>query len=168
MRNEKGITLLTLGITIILLLIIATLGITYSNSSQQSAKLTKYKTEIEIIQAKVETIKDDEEFNQVLENYGLTDESTIKKCNEILKSELTENFENISNIEEYQKQFIYYSKNQIENNLNISGIEQDYLINIQDNIVISVKPLKYQNKEYYSIQGLEKDGLASILYKPSR
>ena len=56
MRNEKGITLIALTITIIILIILASIT-TYSGiSTIKSSKLNKFKQELEIMQSQVNVL----------------------------------------------------------------------------------------------------------------
>ena len=51
--NEKGITLITLVITVIILLILASVGITSGKQTIDMAKYNQFKSELTTIQTKI-------------------------------------------------------------------------------------------------------------------
>ena len=60
--NENAITLISLVITIVILLILATIGISTGIETINSSKLTKFNTEMKIMQLKANEWYD--EYNQ--------------------------------------------------------------------------------------------------------
>jgi Tfp pilus assembly protein PilE len=71
LKSEKGITLVTLAVTIIIMLIIASVTITAGMDSVKNSKKTAYITELEMIQEKVNTIYEKRKLNEEdIENYN--------------------------------------------------------------------------------------------------
>lgn len=56
MKNEKGITLLVLIITVLLMIILASAGIKYGQNSISDVKLQKFSYELQQIQGRVDTV----------------------------------------------------------------------------------------------------------------
>ena len=168
MRNNKGVTLASLAITIVVLIILASIGMNYNSNSIKLAKLTKFTTEFEIINTQISILNQNKNYAQY-ENYGLReaeDAELISEIDSLLEDKLV-NIYNIdkSNIEAYKKRFQYCSKDKANEILQIDGIEGNYLINIQNKIVISFDGIKYNGTWYYTLEELEKDELATNIYK---
>ena len=69
-REEKGITLLTLIIVIIILIIISGVTIYNVNEAVNSAKLSAFTTELKIMQAQVNTMNEKMRNNEDINVYG--------------------------------------------------------------------------------------------------
>lgn len=71
MKNEKGITIITLVITIVIMLILAGIVTNSGMKSIETAKKTAFISEMEMIQAKVNTIYEERKQNsENLEYYN--------------------------------------------------------------------------------------------------
>lgn len=168
MENNKGITLMSLTIMIVVLLILATIGINYSSESMKFATLTKLTTEFEIINTQISILNQSKNYQSEYVNYGLdaTDEDLISQINNLLDEKLVDVYNiSTSDLNIYKTRFQYCSENNINEKLGIDGIKGSYLVNIQNKIVISFDGIKYEGKKYYTLEELEKDGLASNTYK---
>ena len=69
MKQERGITLVSLVITIIVLIIITGIAIFAGTSTIKSAKIAGFMTELELIQEKVNTIYEKRKLNKEDINY---------------------------------------------------------------------------------------------------
>lgn len=169
MENNKGITLISLTIMIVVLLILAAIGANYNSTSIKYAKLTKLISEFEIINTQISILKQNKNYQAEYTNYGLDetkDAELISKIDSLLEDKLT----NVYNIKEahinaYKYTFQYCSKDNIDKKLEIDGIEGNYLVNIQNRMVISFDGIKYNGKMYHTLEELEQDGLATNTYK---
>lgn len=168
MENNKGITLMSLAIMIVILLILATIGINYSSDSLEYAILTKLTTEFEIINTRISILNQSKNYQSEYVNYGLdaTDEDLISQINNLLDEKLVDVYNiSTSDLNIYKTRFQYCSAKNINKKLGIDGIKGSYLVNIQNKIVISFDGIKYEGKKYHTLEELEKDGLAKNLYK---
>lgn len=145
MKREKGITLIALTITIIILLILASVT-TYSGiSTIQSSKLNKYKQELEIMQSQV---------NVLYEKYNT----------EIAEGQVIDIGEELTNSEQENDAFSGANENdrtgykrftaETMEELGIDGIEREYLVNIAKRQVISLEPFEQEGKAYYTLAQL--------------
>ena len=150
MRDMRGITLISLIITIILLLILAGIGINAGIPTINLAEFTQFKDELKILQTKVN------ELNQKKET-----EIGTKELTENQKNIISENIANTNN--EIISGFRYCSSEYIQNNLGINTLERDYLINIEYRYVIAVEGYEYKGKKYYMINQLS-DGPYNVEY----
>lgn len=161
MKNSRGLTLVSLIIMIVVLLVLASIGIYYTKDTINSAKLTHFITQLEIVEAQVNLLKQNNKYEDTYDNYDITDVQTISEIDTILEKQLKEIYNiNTEEIDEYKSRFKYYEKNE----LNIEGIEINLIIDIQDGIVISKNYLLYKGVKFYSLKQLENYGLATSSY----
>ncbi len=146
MRKElknTGITLIALVITIIILLILASIAAYSGASVIKSSKFTKFQTELEIMQMKTnewyETYKNDEDNNKIISELGVT---------ATLPSDSDTSFSGAGLINDGN--YLYFSQNAIKN-LNIDGVDDEFLINIKNRSVISYGGFKYEGITYYTL-----------------
>lgn len=146
MRNEKGITLVALSVMIIVILIITTIIVYSGKSSMENARLTRFIKELEVMQAQVEVIN--KKYKEEIEILQDGEEFTL------VGKELTElEYENeaFEGAEETDTSgYRYYDIDTLEQ-LGISGFEREYLVNVKTKKVIAIKPIKIENKKYYTL-----------------
>ncbi len=150
MRKEKGITLIALTITIIILLILASVS-TYSGiSTVKSSKLNKYKQGLEIMQSQV---------NLLYEKYSREIEGgqEIEIGEELTNSEEENNAFTGAN-ETDKAGYRLFTKETLEE-LGIDGIEKEYLVNIAKRQVISLEPFEQDGEVYYTLAQLSKKNI---------
>ena len=165
-KNNKGITMVALVITIIILGILATIAIRSSSPVIQEAKLEDVRTTLLLIQAKWKVEKEKVTFDGtsmfpetlVVTQADVDADNTKKKG--YLKDEykVTE-VKEIWNVEEGD----YYQLNQ--ECLNAMGLQEisasdGYIVNYSNNDIIYEKGFKYTNqydeeKTYYKLSEIE-------------
>ena len=164
-KETKGITLISLIITIIVLIILASIG-TYSGIDViRSSKFTAFSTELKIMQTQInnfyqkyknnETVIVDETIYNILE---LGEELTGDKQTQANKV-FTQLESGITSSEGYR----YWSKELI-NKLGIEGVSGDFFINIEKRNIVSYKGFEYKGKTYYTISQLP-EGLYNVEYE---
>lgn len=143
MRDEKGITLISLVITIIVMLIIVG-AVTYSGKeSIDTSKRVAFISEMEIIQSKV---------NNIYEKRKLSQED--KKYYDNLGQELSVlGVETLAKIlgDSSPAGFKYFSKEDLKN-LELENITQDVIINFDTREVISINGIKIDETMYYKLK----------------
>lgn len=153
MKKEKGITLISLVVTIIILAILASIA-TYSGASViKSAKLTAFTTELEIMQTQVNALYQEDDKTKV---YGQEITGDIKEQANIV---FTTKESGISTVEGYR----YWSNEEIKS-LGIEGVKQDFFVNLAKRSVVSFKGLEYEGEKYYTLHQLP-NGLYNVEYK---
>lgn len=145
MKNQKGITLITLVIIIIVMSIIIGV-VTYSGlESIESAKITTFIAELEMIQSKVNVIyekaKTSDKEKEYYNNLG-QDITTISE--EILSKILGESS---------KEGFRYFSRVDLEK-LDLDNINQDVIINYDTSEVISVTGIEIDGVKYYNLEDI--------------
>ena len=134
-NNNKGITVVALTITIVVLLIVA--GITsYSGlHTVKSARFYNAESQMKIINSKVSELYDEyKDGNTAVLNYGMDSK---------------------------QEGYRIYTKEFIKHKFNIEGIDYDFLVNVKDRKVELEEGIQYQGELYVT---LEDFGINNVPY----
>ena len=178
MKNNKGITLASLVITIIILLILASVFVYSGVNTVRYTKYNKAKSEISVVQTNVNSwyqelknventdeykaLQTDDEKLQYKNNflddkgYGVTTDDPAcsqKKLDDTLEG-LNDKGIEIENFDNYR----YLSSTFLENKLGLNA-SYDYLANIEDRTVILFGGLEYNGEWYYTMEDF---GLTNI------
>ena len=141
LSQNKGITLITLAITIIVLAILTTVTINVGYDTYKDMVVTGYVSRMNIIQSRVNIISQKiEQGDTSYDNVG----TAINQLNDelISKAAIALNGENISD-------FKYYNTEAL-NALGIEKIEQDVFINLKTRKIYSVDGVNYEGQTYYN------------------
>ncbi len=141
LSQNKGITLITLAITIIVLAILTTATINVGYDTYKDMVVTGYVSRMNIIQSRVNIISQKiEQGDTSYDNVG----TAINQLNDelISKAAIALNGENISD-------FKYYNTEAL-NALGIEKIEQDVFINLNTRKIYSVDGVNYEGQTYYN------------------
>ncbi len=145
--NEKGVTLVSLAITVIVLMILASIT-TYSGlSTIKSSKFNEFKQELEIMQAEVNILYEkykDYEIIPVGTDLLSTSQEVQENANKIF-SELQET--DTSNYKVFDHEVI--------SSLGIEGIDREFLVDVKQRKVISLENFKYKGETYYTLSQLD-------------
>lgn len=144
MKKENGITLASLVITIIVLIILASVT-TYSGlGTVRSSKFTKFRQELEIVQAEVDMLYEKyiDVEEPIITNRNMTPEEQEYANNTFKEMGITD--------EKEKKKYQLFDKEVFES-LGVDGIEGKYLVNIKKRDVISLEGFKYSGAMYYTL-----------------
>ena len=161
LTNEKGVTLQALIITIVLLLIVTSIGATAGTSALEYSKYSKLKTELQLLQTKVNELNEnnDSSKGQDLNNAPNAQKEILEK--EEVKSIIYKGKEDKK--DEVKNGFKFFSVSEIKSDFDLSGIERSYLINVDYRYVVSCEGFKYKNVTYYMIDQMD-DGMYNVEY----
>lgn len=165
MKNQKGITLVVLVITIIIMLILIATGITYGSHSIAEVKLQNFSYELQQIQGRVEhiyqkmTMEENPNYatlngNELGVNMGYSDEAMdiLKEIRGIDYRDITiqsdPEFYAGTNLSTYR----YFSKKELEKTLDIKNAKHNVIINFKTREVISVDGVVCDEIEYHRLQ----------------
>lgn len=145
MKNNKGVTLVSLVIIIIVMLILITVAVYSGGNSLKSSKRLAFISELEIIQAKVNTIyekrdlnsEDREYYNNIGKDLSLIDEN---KLNLVLGETPKDGFR-------------YFVEEDLKK-IDIENIKQEVIINFDTRKVISLTGLEIDKKIYYKLEDI--------------
>ena len=151
--KEKGITLIVLVITIILLLILTSIGFIVGKSTIDSAAFTQFKSELKVMQNKANELNQEDKTDIGQE---LTDEQknilNIQEISAIIFNQKTDEEKTI-----IQNGFRYLSKDYINTELNLDSVKRGYLINVEYRYVIFPDGFEYEETTYYMIDQIENE-----------
>lgn len=169
-KNSKGITLIALITTIIVLLILASVATYNGISIINQSKLTKFTTEMKIMQTEVNQLYQRYSDGDTIQvgNETYTGEAILSMRKDSTDSDYSTDIENPSLpcYSQVQKVFtseqsgitdktgyLYFNEKLIED-LNIEGVEQEFFVNISTRSVVSYEGLKYDDTMYYTLEQL--------------
>ena len=163
-RYNRGITLVALVITTIILLILASIA-TYSGISVvRSSKLTAFTTEMKIMQTKVNEIYQKYKDGDSIEIDGTKyygenkkgEETTILDIGQALDSVntqankvFTESASGITDMSGYK-----YWNNELVKKIGIDGVDGDFFVNVEKRSIVSYDGFTYEGKNYYTLNEL--------------
>ena len=157
--NERGVTLVALVTTIIILLILSTIGITSGKSAIEFSNFNKLKNQLTVLQTKVN------ELNQ--QNKTDIGQKIGDEQKSILNNEIVSNIIYKNKTEEEKNAieagFRLLNGNQIKEQLGLDGYKGKYLINVEYRYVVLCDGLEYNGTTYYMIDQME-EGLYNVKY----
>ena len=158
-KKESGITLIALIVTIIIMLLISGVAISTGISTKRRAVYFGVIAELKTMQSEINSLYDEyRNGNNEILNYGAEVTGNLVDSENKKVLDLEESaFSSLDIDEEDRSGYRYFSSQYISNTLKISGIDRDFLINIQNRSVILTKGVKYGNNVYYSLSQV-KDG----------
>ena len=162
-KNNKGITLVALVITIIVLLMLASIVVYNGTGTVKYSKYMSLKTEMQLLQSKIDEFYSTRKDEFSSKGIEMTEEQKeIFNASEVYN--VLESKE--EDIETLKNEFKYYTKDVLLNDLEIEGITNDYYINIEKRIIILTEPIEYNGVNYYMLEQME-DGGYNVSYNKS-
>lgn len=156
--NERGVTLVVLVTTIIILLILSTIGVTSGKSAIEYSNFNKLKSQLTILQTKVNELN---QQNKTDIGQEIGDEQKAILNNEVVSNIIyKDKTEEKNTIEEG---FRLLNGNQIKEQLGLDGYKGNYLINVEYRYVVLCDGFQYNGTTYYMIDQME-DGLYNVEY----
>ena len=145
-KENKGITLITIIISIILMTILVSV-VTYSGiENYKNAKVTKFVAEMQLIQAKVDELVSANEYLPLIDNKGCNN-SIISKA--IANDEIPNNI-NVVADDNYKNEFYLFTIDDLKDEMDLENIDTDVLINFNTREVVSVDGVEYEGNTYYT------------------
>jgi len=143
-KKTKGITLIALIITIIIMLILAGVSITVGMDSVKHSRVVKFVSYMQILQRKVDEIAE-------TNNYSMLG----TQISETGKQSTIENILSIANTNgEIQpiitSNYRYFNSTDISTILGIDNIEDEIVVNFETREVVSLNGIEYKSKMYYT------------------
>lgn len=148
-KNQKGITIISLIITIILLLIISGVTVYIGTGVIKQATLQTINTNMMLIQAKTKTIAEQAKFNNNQDNYKgtvLSDISGNKKIDKLIETGI---------IEDKSKYYLLSKDDLVSMGLEKIDIEDGYIVNYETEEVIYVKGYENEGVTYHKLNDMK-------------
>lgn len=140
--NQKGITIIALIITIIVMLILASVTIYVGTDSLAHSKMVRFVSYMQMIQKKVDYIAEYENYS----NYGVELKSeNISLLQDILISP------NESFLTTLDSTYLrYFDSSHIASDLELENIDDEIVVDFSTREVISLNGIEYEDKLYYT------------------
>jgi len=140
--EADGITLIVLIITIIVMLILVSVGTTVGINALNQSKIYKFVTQMQLIQSKVDDIAKDPSIDTSSLGDEVTDTNTIDRA----RGELTTG--DMGNNSDFRQ----FSTDQMKNQLELDNLTpgDTFLINFKTRAVISVMGVQINGTTYYT------------------
>ena len=152
-RENKGITLIALIITIVVLLILASIA-TYSGVGIiRQSKLNRFTTEMKVMQTEV---------NDLYDRYS-SGETDLVNLGKELDSQADKVFTSGASGITDKTGYRYYDQETIQS-LGVDGVEEEFFINVQKRSVVSYLGFEYEGTTYYTLDQLP-NGLYNVDYE---
>ena len=153
LKSKKGITLVSLVVTIAVLIILASIA-TYSGVNViKESKLNKFIAEMKIMQTEV---------NNLYDRYS-SGEVSVLEIGKELDSEANNVFTGSASGITDSSGYKYYDRETIES-LGIEGVEGEFYVNVEKRSVISKLGFEYEGEKYYTLAQLP-NGLYNVEYE---
>lgn len=151
MKQEKGITLVALILTVVLLLIFASVSIKTGSQSIEETRLKGFYMQLEIIQKRIDDIA------ATNESYvdGTGNIIYLKEQGKALNEEQITSLENILSIENITastSNFRYFTIQDLESQLDLTEIEYNVYIDFDNRIVVAADGITIGDKIYYVLE----------------
>ena len=153
--NQKGVTLISLAITIIVLLIIISITASVGIETVKDAKLTKFSAELKIMQIEVNALydayKNDRTINVNGTDYTGEEILNIGKATVTVNSQAEKALKGAKIAEENKSGYRYYDEETIKG-LQIEGVSEEFFVNVATRSVVSYKGIEYDGLMYYTTE----------------
>lgn len=146
MKSNKGITLIIVIMTVVLLTILMGLVITSSIDTYNKSKFISFETNMKLIQKKVDMALEERIDYKTL-GHSLNEEQKAKLATIIAN----DNNDMISTEDPSAETLRYFSSNDINEDFELSDIRGEFVINFANREVISLDGAEKNNVMYYTI-----------------
>ena len=149
MKNNKGITLITLIITVILLLIIGGISVYYGINAYEESKVVRFETNMKILQKKVDLVLE-EGTNYMELGLDLTEEQQSALQNIIAQD--TNHY--IETTDATNPKLRFFTYDEIQRDFDIANVYEEIVVNFENREVISLNGVKVNGTMHYVENGL--------------
>lgn len=145
-KSSKGITLVALIMTVVIMLILASTATYTGIESYNKAEQIKFVSQMQLIQAKVDELVQDKEFDS-----STVGETLTEAQKQIANKAVDNNEFSIPTIEEdIEKYLRYFDKYALSKDLDIDNVEEDIIINFKTREVMSTVGFEYEGTIYFA------------------
>ena len=163
-KDNKGITLVALIVTVIVMLILIGVGIFNADQAYKNGQVSKFVTQMQLIQARIDEVIGDTDFITEItaEKPAITsdDISILDKAHQNHEIPYDSSIEYNS---EYKNQFKHFTISNLDEELDLSDIDTDVLINFTTKEIVAIDGVEYKDVVYYT-QYLLPQGQTLIQY----
>lgn len=143
-KDSKGITLIALIITVVVMLILVSVTTYTGIDTYDRAKISKFVTQMQLLQTKVDDLvnsKTTEELNNMQLQTVTTDEQ---------ENAINEAFDNEEISTNDTSKYKVFTKNKVLEILDVEDVQNDILVNFETREIVSVEGIEYEENTYYT------------------
>ena len=146
-KDSKGITLVSLIITIIIMFLLVGVTTYTGINSYNNAKVTRFTAQMQLIQKRVDEISNDEDTITELISEKQNNITVLDKAHQ--NEEIP--FDDSINYDlSYKNQFKLFTIQDLKDDLDLENIDTDVLINFNTREVVAINGIEYKGKTYYT------------------
>ncbi len=157
MKNENGITMVSLVITILILLMLSTVTFNVGFQMFHMSNMQNFVGKMKVVQSKVDNLieekKDIEEYGFTkLSDLEMTDNETYKQFADMLANpekyniDVTNSWDSLLDVD--KENYYYFEPDDLEK-LGLKNQDVTVIINFETRNVIARNGVEYENKMYY-------------------
>lgn len=143
-KDNRGITLVALIITIILMLILVSVTAYSGINSYKNTQVTKFVTQMQLLQAKVDDLVSSKTIEE-LNSMDLQTPTTQEQQN-VIKSAINNGEVSVNNVDKYK----VFTKEDVLNILDVEDVQNDIMANFETREIVSLTGIEYEGKTYYT------------------
>ena len=148
--NNKGITIIALIITIIIMLILATVTIQFGTGQVERAKLEDIKTTMLLIKGRAQIVADKEEFGEAYDNTGML---KLDEATDYDRSNLQSIF---NSLEDTSNLYIWEQTAMDNNSIDVEITNEDFfVIDYSTGEVYYSLGYTYEGNTYYTLTDMQ-------------
>lgn len=142
-KENKGITIIALIITIVIMLILASVTIYVGTDSVDYSKMVKFTSYMQAIQKQVDEISKSEDYSA----YG--QELTIEEQERL--TQVLENENDTFITSDVTSEFLrFFDTDDLKSQLELDNIDDEIVVNFETREVISLNGIEHEDKMYYT------------------
>lgn len=143
-KGNKGITLIALVITIIIMLILASVTTYTGLNTYRHSQVNKFVTQMQLLQAKVDDLVDSKTTEE-LNNMGLQSVTTQEQINAITNAFKQEEITTADT-----SKYKVFTSDKILEILDVEYVENDIMVNFETREIVDAIGVEYEDTTYYT------------------
>ena len=159
LKRQNGITMISLVVTIIVLVILSSMVTHTGISSIKNTRFERFKNELEIVQKNVDVWYEqtvEKSTDEIMLGSPITADrktefdSLITKVAQIVNNSGDQNSSKTVTVKTDINRYRYFGENEFTD-LQIDGIENEYLIDIKSQVAIFIGGYEFEDIKYYML-----------------
>ena len=143
-KDNKGITLIALIVTIIVILILASVTTYTGIEAYKNSQVTKFVTQMQLLQAKVDDLVETKGVEE-LNNIGVSAVTTNQETNAIVNA-----FKQDEIATADTNKYKVFTVDKILEILDVEDVESSIIVNFETREIVSSTGIEYEGKTYYT------------------
>ena len=164
MKNNKGITMISLITLIVILLILAGIVTKTGIEVYSNAKFTAFTSELKIMQTEVNELYDMHINGKTINVNGI-ETNIIEIGQELRDAKDISKIKLILNSDEDVSGYRIYTVDFIDNTLETKAITREFFVNVEKRSAIAIEGLEYKGEMYYMLEQIPNSGY-NVEYSP--